>query len=196
MDADNEFADVKRQELIDKLKGISVTTEVMQNGTDYENLLCAYMDGKASLDDGDALTPVIKEMAGYVRGGIRQLHVKTRILPNVILHGYIDFLNRGTVYDVKTTNKYEFPKYLHRNQHLAYLAALRPQGIDTFKYLITDFKDCFIETYHWRERYLGELKGQIDDLLEYLKIDHELSEAFYLKAEADARKYHKEMQDV
>jgi len=187
--ADDDHVDVKRQELIDRLNGITVTTEAMQKGTDFESLLCNYIDGRATLDDWNALTPVIKEMAGYVRGGIRQMRVGVHLLPDVTLIGYIDFLNRGTVYDVKTTGKYEFPKFLHKNQHLMYLAALRQQKIDTFKYLVTDFKDCFIETYHWQDSMIDELRGRVNAFFDYLKIDPEMSEAFRLKAERDAVKY-------
>ena len=187
--ADDEYADMRRRELIDRLKGITVTTEVMQRGTDFENLLCAYIDGNAALDEADAVTKVIKEMAEHVRSASRQVHVKTLITPDVTVHGYIDFLHAGTVYDVKTTGTYLFPKYLHRNQHLAYLAALRNQKIETFKYLVTDYKDCFIESYHWRDSFMDDLRGRVNDFLGYLKADPEMSEAFYLKAEADAIKY-------
>ena len=188
-EADDEYVDIKRRELIDRLKGVTVTSEAMQNGINFENLLCAYLNNKALLDRGDALFPIVDEMSRYLQGSIRQLHVRTQILPNIILHGFIDFLNVGTVYDVKTTGSYIFPKFLHRNQHLTYMAALRSYGINTFKYLITDFKDCFIETYHWRDSIINELRGRVNAFFDYLKIDPEMSEAFFEKAKTDEIKY-------
>ena len=38
-DANDEYADKSRRNLLDRLNGISVTTEAMQMGTDFENLV-------------------------------------------------------------------------------------------------------------------------------------------------------------
>jgi len=182
-DSNDEYADKSRRDLLNRLNGISITTEAMQKGTDFENLVYAYVDGKASLDSENPLTPIVEGMAGYIRGGLRQVHVETQILPDVVIHGFIDVLHKNTVYDIKTTSRYEFPKFLHKNQHLAYLAALKDYGITTFKYLITDFSSYYVETYHWRDLMVDELRGKVNSFFDYLKIDPEMSEAFRLKTE-------------
>ena len=185
----DEYADKSRRELIDRLNGIRVTTESMQKGIDFENLLCAYMDNAVSLDEGHPLFSIVEEMAGYVRGGVRQVHVQTQILPEVTVHGYLDFLNGQTIYDVKTGSRYEFPKYLHNCQHLVYMAALKDSGITTFKYLVTDFSSVFVEEYQWQDSMMDELRGRANDFFSYLEIDPEMKEAFHRKAVRNARRY-------
>ena len=189
LEANDEYADKARHDLLDRLRGISVTTEAMQRGTDFENLVCAYADGKVTLDPENSLTPIIEGMAEYIRGGLRQVHVQTQIMPEVVIHGFIDVLHMNTVYDIKTTSRYEFPKFLRKNQHLAYLAALKDYGITTFKYLITDFSSYYAETFHWRDAMIDELRGRVNTFFDYLEIDPEMSEAFHLKTEMNACKY-------
>ena len=187
--AGDEYVDIKRRELLDKLNGIRITTASMQRGIDFENLLRNYVDWKVPLDEKDAISPIVEEMAGYVRGGIWQEHVKTQILPNVIVHGYVDVINGNTVFDIKTTSRYDFPKFLHSCQHLVYLAALNSSEILKFSYLITDFSSVFVETYHWQDSMLDELRGHVNNFLNYLKIDLEMSQAFFRKQQRSAREY-------
>jgi hypothetical protein len=183
-EAKDEYADKARRDLIDRLNGVSVTSEAMRKGIDFEQAVCDYCDGKKiTVGRGakPALLQSIDEIAGYVNGALRQVHVSAHIATDIVIHGYIDFLKGGTIYDVKTTHQYEFPKYLHKCQHLAYMAALRPHGIATFKYLITDFSSVYVEEYRWSDSMLGDLKGRAMDFLSYLEIDPEMKEAFERK---------------
>jgi hypothetical protein len=182
-EAGDEYADKARRDLIDRLNGVSVTSEAMRKGIEFERAVCDCCDG-GEIEAGPvkpALRPIIEEIAGHVSGALRQVHVSTRIAPDIVVHGYVDFLKGGTIYDVKTTGKYEFPKYLRKCQHLAYMAALRPYGIGTFKYLATDFADVYVEEYRWSDSMLSELKGRAMDFLSYLEIDPEMKEAFERK---------------
>lgn len=198
LDADAEWKDKARGELLDRLRGIQTTSEAMQRGADFEATLCRWCDGKDVMGDlpesiagelkTDAAREVFREtlaeMSRYVARAIRQVHVSFQLTPSVRLHGYIDFLDGNTIYDVKTTKKYtedEFPKYMDHYQHRAYLAALHETGVRHFKYLITDFKGAYAEHYVWDPRYIGELKGAVDEWFEYLKIDDEMCTAWDAK---------------
>jgi hypothetical protein len=182
-DADPEYAGKARRDLIDRLDGVPVTSGAMRKGIEFEQAVCDFLDGKA--DGGPAGGPplpgIIEEAAGHVRGALRQVHVSVPVAPDVTVHGYIDFLKGNTIYDVKTTAKYEFPKYLRNCQHLAYMAALRQLGITTFKYLATDFQSLYVEEYRWDGSMLADLRGRAMDFLSYLEIDPEMKEAFERK---------------
>jgi hypothetical protein len=181
--AGDEWADKARKDLIDRLCGVGAASEAMQKGIDFEKGLCDYCDGAGSLHEGEPLFAIMEEMAGHIRGAERQVHVAIQVSPGITVHGYIDFLQKNTIYDVKTTRNYEFPKYLRNCQHLAYMAALERRGIRTFRYLITDFSGVFVEEYNWMDAMLGELRGRALEFMSYLDIDPEMKEAFMRKAE-------------
>jgi hypothetical protein len=179
--AEDEYADKARQDLIDRLNGVSVTSDAMQKGIDFEQSVCDYIDGKGAPEEGTPLFGIVSKISGHVRGASRQVHVSALISPGITVHGYIDFLRGNTIYDVKTTSKYEFPKYLRNCQHIAYMAALKGQGIRTFRYLATDFTDVFVEEYFWRDAMLDDLSGRVGEFLSYLEADSEMKEAFERK---------------
>jgi hypothetical protein len=179
--AEGECADKARQDLIDRLNGVSVESEAMRKGIAFEQLVCDYIDGKGGPEGGPPLSRVVSEISGHVRGASRQVHVSALISPGITVHGYVDFLSGDTIYDVKTTSRYEFPKYLRNCQHIAYMAALRGHGIRTFRYLATDFADVFVEEYFWRDAMLDDLRGRVGEFLSYLGADSEMKEAFERK---------------
>lgn len=179
-DADAEYADKARRGLIDRLDGVPAGSEAMRRGVEFEQAVCDRLDGKEE-KAGPALGRVIGEAAGHVRGALRQVHVSAPVAPGVTVHGYIDFLRGNTIYDVKTTGRYEFPKYLRNCQHLAYMAALSRYGIRTFKYLATDFSSLYVEEYRWDGSMLDDLRGRAMDFLSYLETDPEMKEAFERK---------------
>lgn len=182
IDAEPEYATQARQDLLDRLNGVSVTNERMQAGIDFENALCNYCDGLLKFGEETPYSRCIEEMSGHVKGASRQVEVMCQLTDSVVIRGYIDFLLGNTIIDVKTTSKYDCPKYLKNNQHRAYMGALHEKGITRFQYLVTDFKDVFIEEYFWHESMLEELRGRVNELFSYLEDDVEMRQAFERKA--------------
>jgi hypothetical protein len=120
----------------------------------------------------------VNEIADFVRGARRQVHVEAEVLPDISIHGYIDFLLPGLIVDTKTTLAYEWGKYLHNAQHLAYLYALKSEGINRFVYVVTDFKGIYHETYDWCDVFENNLRSRIVVWMNYLECDAEMKEAF------------------
>lgn len=80
-----------------------------------------------------------REAAAYFgKGGsdydkcVNQLLVEAEIETKygvVNLYGFIDEMRRDTVYDIKTTSRYEFGKYMHYNQRYVYPYCLIESGM-------------------------------------------------------------------
>jgi hypothetical protein len=98
---------------------------------------------------------VVEHFVDYYKLATQQVFIEA-VLPtskgNVLLYGYIDEMLFGCADDIKTTGKYEFPKYLHNWQHIVYPYCLiengvQPDAAGIFSYHITDFKNIFKEDY-------------------------------------------------
>ncbi|PRY51498.1 hypothetical protein B0I27_10783 [Arcticibacter pallidicorallinus] len=95
----------------------------------------------------------------------------------VLLYGYIDELEGDVVSDIKTTTKYEFPKFLYNYQHIVYPFTLNQQGIPVtqFVYDVTDFNNTYREDYIYNpERDLKRLHSHVVHLIDFLEINRHL----------------------
>jgi hypothetical protein len=173
-----EGSDKMREELLDRLRGVKhPPNEAMQRGIEFESNVCAACDGTYMPVNAD-YDRYVNEIADYVRGARRQVHVEAEILKGISIHGYIDFLLPGLIVDTKTTLAFEWGKYLHNCQHLAYLYALKDEGITRFEYVVTDFKGVYRERYGWTPTFEQELKSRVREWMGYLDSDPEMKEAF------------------
>jgi hypothetical protein len=173
-----EASDAMRLELLERLRGVMrPPNEAMQRGIDFEDDVCAACDMRYTPKTPD-YDMYVREVADFVRGARRQIHVEREIMSGISIHGYIDFLLPGLVVDTKTTLAYEWGKYLHNCQHLAYLYALKPEGITRFEYVVTDFKGVYHEKYDWTPAMDDELRSRIYGWLDYLETDSEMKAAF------------------
>lgn len=90
---------------------------------------------KASLDGFEFTFPIdiIREMASHYEGALTQYlctgDIDTRF-GRVHLYGYIDELMPMSIHDIKTTGKYEFPKFKHSAQRLVYPYCCKQMGMD------------------------------------------------------------------
>lgn len=92
---------------------------------------------------------------------------------DVRVYGFVDFLIKDRAVDNKTTGKYSYAKFQDSMQHRCYLNCLRDNGlnIDKFSYLVTDFKDWYIEDYHYNERMYYEMRDNIIDFIDFININ-------------------------
>ena len=127
----------------------SPPTEAMQKGIDFENAVSAVLDGR-----GKAPTEAIANMASILRGSVLQLPVNKRMEVDgwdIVLHGRLDALNAGVIYDIKYSGRYERGKFFNSTQHPTYFE-LVPEA-NTFIYLVSDGSNIWTETYErWETR--------------------------------------------
>ena len=142
------------------------TTEAMQNGIDFENLvteICTFnAEAQTSLISAtptlESLLPdairsnpwfdAALKVAGYARGGQLQCTASKYITLqglDLLLYGRLDVLKAGHIYDIKFSKTYDRGKYIASTQHPMYLE-LVPPALD-FSYLVSNGTDVWTETY-------------------------------------------------
>ena len=117
-------------------------SDAMTKGLDFELDVMRCVDGKEPKYPGAAV------VADIVRGGVFQVSQNKRLTVSgmpVILHGRLDALKAGVIYDIKYTGKYERGKYFESTQHPVYFE-LVPEAME-FTYVVSDMNTVWTETY-------------------------------------------------
>lgn len=126
-------------------------TKAMLDGTRYENVLNNVLNGEPIAPDHEWYTPIV-EMVLELSGSQQQvnLYADSGITYNgvpILLHGVLDYLKAGHIYDCKYSKTYHLNKYYWEDttQTAMYLA-LVPEAFD-FTYIISDGKWVYRERY-------------------------------------------------
>lgn len=143
------------------------TTESMQNGIDFENLVTSILSGSG--DPSDFWYPAAEMIASRCANGILQYRAKKKIdvdgIP-LLLYGRLDCLKAGEIIDIKFSKGYEPGKYFKSTQHPTYLELIPEAG--QFTYLVSNGNSVWSETYH---RYnTPSIRPVISDFLNWLKV--------------------------
>ncbi len=192
------------KEFLDVLNRVPTpTTEAMQNGIEFENLVTDIAEGrfvpefetdgtvnKSSYGNGELMGydkyprwyDAAAKVAGIVRGGQFQYKAKKTVTVGGIeflLYGRLDVLKAGTIYDIKFTKNYDRGKYFGSTQHPLYLKLI-PEARE-FTYLISNGTDVWTETYTPTET--RSIFPVISDFTDWL-VDHDLWKIYAEKWEA------------
>ena len=144
-------------------------TQAMLDGTRFENVLNNVLNGEAIPADHEWVS-VIAEMSKDLYGAQQQVTLFQDCEVNgqqFLLHGVLDYLRAGRIWDCKFTKNYHLNKYFWEgtSQTAMYLA-LVPEARD-FTYIISDGK------YVYRERYprdiVPPIEPTINNFMQYLK---------------------------
>jgi hypothetical protein len=144
------------QQVLDAINRVPTpTTEAQQRGISFEETLIKGTDEDrfdfAILQKARKLLPrPIVETQVYCQWEIE----------DVLFYGYVDLIGKYKAVDIKTTGSYQPGRYAANHQNL-YLHALKKRGIKLMEYVITDFKDVYVESYaltHPIDRQLEEIR--------------------------------------
>ena len=130
-------------------------------GVQYENCLNNVLDGVPIAPDHEWYKP-ITEMAAELHGAQQQvtLFKETEVDGQTfLLHGVLDYLREGHIWDCKYSKHYYLNKYLGAPQCSMYLS-LVPEAMD-FTYIVSDGK------WVYRERYPKEIVEPIEPKLRH-----------------------------
>lgn len=122
-------------------------TQAMLDGRRFEGLVNSALDGIQIPEDNDWYSPVM-QLSQYLSGSQQQVEIRRNIEVDGVqiqLHGILDFLRSGIIYDTKFSKTYKVGKYLDSPQHPMYFA-LVPEAYE-FQYLICDGTYLYRETY-------------------------------------------------
>ena len=161
------------------------TTEAMQNGIDFENLVTAILAGDQTIPwhERDYKTKQIREVivpvrehkwyeaatqvAEIIRGGQLQYRARKEIrigTMDLVLYGRLDALKAGVIYDIKFSKGYERGKYHGSTQHPVYFELI-PEAPE-FSYLISNGSEVWTETYLREET--RSIEPTVYDFLDWL----------------------------
>lgn len=136
-------------------------TQAMLDGVRFENVLNSVLKGEEIPRDHEWYT-VITEMAAELHGAQQQvaLFKETEVDGQTfLLHGVLDYLREGHIWDCKYSKHYHLNKYLGAPQCSMYLS-LVPEAMD-FTYIVSDGK------WVYRERYSKEIVEPIEPKLRH-----------------------------
>lgn len=143
------------------------TTQAMQNGIDFENMVTDIVNG-VEVDSCEKWYDAACKVAKIVSGGQLQYKAKKQIVVSgipILLYGRLDVLKAGEIIDIKFSPGYERGKYFDSTQHPVYLELI-PEAYQ-FTYLITNGSDVWKETYRREETH--SMIPTIAYFLSYLK---------------------------
>lgn len=133
-----------KQHLLDRINRVpQPTTAPQQRGIDFESALVTGV--------GQEVFPetILEQMRRQLPRRYRtQVFVKAVVRGDIEIYGMVDVLGGNHAIDIKTTARYEPPKFQFNPQNL-YLLGLHTWGVDQLDYLITDFKEVYVESYHY-----------------------------------------------
>lgn len=144
------------QQLIDSINRVPTpTTAAQERGTSFEEAVVKGTDEERFNPD------IIKRVRKLLPRPIVDTQVYCQLeIDDVLFYGYVDLIGSFKAVDLKTTGSYQPGRFLHNHQNL-YLHALKRKGIKLMEYVITDFKDVYVESYsltHPIDRQVEEIR--------------------------------------
>lgn len=142
------------------------TTEAMQKGIDFEDMVTDIVNG-VEVDPGEKWYEAASKVAGIVKGGQLQYKAKKQILVcgiPILLYGRLDVLKAGDIIDIKFSGSYDRGKYYDSTQHPTYMELI-PEA-NNFTYLVTNGTEVWKETYRRDET--PSIIPIIEAFIEYL----------------------------
>ena len=169
---DNPFADATQEDTSkeDFLRALrrepTPTTEAMQNGIDFEDLITQICECRAPTEH--PWLEAARKVALHVNHGQLQ-YVASKTIEiegmSIFLYGRLDALKAGQIFDIKFSKTYERGKYFGSTQHPMYLE-LVPEA-RSFTYLISNGEWVWTETYRRDEA--PSILPTVRDFLRWLK---------------------------
>ena len=142
-------------------------TQAMLDGIRFENCLNNVLKGEPIYQDNEWYN-VLVEMSCELQGAQQQVSLFQDCEVDgqpFLLHGVLDYLREGHIWDCKFSKTYHLNKYLSSPQTPMYLS-LVPEARD-FTYIISDGK------YVYREKYprdiVPPIEPTINNFMQYLK---------------------------
>lgn len=170
---DNPYADVENEpdDPLEEFQRVlnrepTKTTEAMQNGIDFEDLVTDIWSGD-EVDQSNPWFESAQMIADIVAGGLLQVKCGKTIQingMNIFLYGRLDALKAGIIYDIKLSKGYERGKFYESTQHPMYFE-LVPDAY-SFSYLVSDGRNFWTETYRRDE--VQSIIPTISGFLEWL----------------------------
>jgi len=119
---------------------------------------------------------VVNSFRAYFKSAASQVYTSAQLETNrglIELYGFADKVLQDTAYDIKTTSKYEFPKFIFGWQHKVYPYCFNQNEIflSRFEYTVTDFNHIYKEQYVYNpENNIPELRSICESLVDFIEL--------------------------
>ena len=175
----------QKEELLNKINRVKTDfPEAARKGVAFENVINMLlksgnhpilMDSEFEADGFHFNSQLVQRIAAKLCNSKKQQEfiqadVSTPVgLINV--YGFIDYSYDDMFVDLKTTGTYKKDKYAINNQHKCYplLAQLNGRNVNKFNYLVTDFKDVYVEPYLHTTSMVDEFTFNLIEFTEFLE---------------------------
>jgi len=152
-------------EMIERINRVrKPTNKAQQKGMDFERAVILgeneELFAEGIIDQARKLLPEKYKTQFYVEARYK----------NAQIYGYVDGVGDHIAFDLKSTSYYEPGRFLKNHQNL-YLLGLQKYGIERLDYVITDFKQLYVETYDLNHYDFNPLYTQIEAFILFLE-DH------------------------
>ena len=192
----NKTEEEIEQELINTINRVPFISEAADKGNAFNKLVDHFVkhpseaiptvnDGKEVIyqftsQNGEQTTfsfpaNIVREFVAYFKGSVPQVYCSATLYTKyglVEVYSLADELRMDRVYDIKTTSRYEFPKYLNSWQRFIYPYCLNEQGIavQSFEFTITDFKNTYKELYPYDHKQDSQkIRLHCEHFIEYIE---------------------------
>ena len=150
-------------EMIERINRVKKpTTAAQKKGVDFERAVTLgemeelFQEG--IIDKARELLPTKYKTQFYVESRYK----------NAMIYGYVDGVGEKTAFDLKSTSFYEPGRFTKNHQNL-YLLGLQKYGIEQLDYVVTDFKDVYVESYPLQSVDFNPLYQQIERFISFLE---------------------------
>lgn len=152
-------------DLIERINRVKKpTTNAQQKGIDFEKAVILGQ-GEEFFEES-----VIEKTRNLLPQKYKtQFYVESRH-KNCLIYGYVDLVGNDVAFDLKTTHTYT-PNRFHQNHQNLYLLGLQKYGIEQLNYVITDFQEVYVESYHLNSYDFNPLYTEIEAFIDFLE-DH------------------------
>ena len=174
--------EIERQKFISVLKREKTeSTPAMIYGQEFEDNIRAIVGGEEIVCERnpEKYQEIILAIGLIVRGGTWQLPCRKQY-KDFLLYGRMDVVKGGTIYDIKTTSRYDIGKFQKSAQHKLYLYCT---GLERCEYLVAEVYHGIGEPSvkgYCRESYTDQdIEPIVDNFIAWLEFDKELKELYY-----------------
>ena len=150
-------------------------TKARLDGIQFENVLNNVLNGEIIPTDHEWFS-VISEMSEELKGSQQQVTLFKGVEvggQEILLHGVLDYLREGHIWDCKYSKTYHLNKYLNSPQTAMYLRLV--EEAKDFTYIVSDGKFVYREKYP--RDIVPPIETTINQFLTYLK-KHDLFEIY------------------
>lgn len=150
-------------EMIERINRVKKpTTGAQQKGLDFEKAVFLGQ-GEEFFEES-----VIEKARNLIPQRYKtQFYLESRH-KNCLIYGYVDGVGENIAFDLKTTSFYSPNRFASNHQNL-YLLGLQKYGIEQLDYIITDFKEVYVESYQLNTFDFNPLYNQIESFTHFIE---------------------------